>query len=241
MGAGARRGFGSVRLARDLAGIERVVVGEPVSGRAADARATPSGSLPRRDGGRVIPTDTVYGLACDPGQRGGGAAAVRAERPPATRPAAVMFFALDSALRALPELGPSEQRGLGALLPGPLTLLLANRARRFPLACGPGRRVRRPRDCAFRCCRIGSPRCARSSARCCSRAPTSPAGPTRAAWPRSPLDARGRRPRARRRRAARRRLDRARPARLRALGRSGASCAPGRSGGARLSEVLVSC
>ena len=48
-----------------------------------------------------------------------------------------MFFALESALRALPELGPRERAALRALLPGPLTLLLPNRARRYPPACGP--------------------------------------------------------------------------------------------------------
>ena len=49
-----------------------------------------------------------------------------------------MFFALDLALRALPELAPRELAALRALLPGPLTLLLANRAHRYPLAGGPG-------------------------------------------------------------------------------------------------------
>ncbi len=85
----------------------------------------------------VFPTDTVYGLACDP-QR---ASAVRrlyelkGRRP--DRPAAVMFFALAPALRALPSLRERERAAIGALLPGPVTLLLANRDRRFPLACAP--------------------------------------------------------------------------------------------------------
>jgi L-threonylcarbamoyladenylate synthase len=48
-----------------------------------------------------------------------------------------MFFAIDPALDALPELGPREQAALRALLPGPLTLLLPNPMRRYPLACGP--------------------------------------------------------------------------------------------------------
>jgi L-threonylcarbamoyladenylate synthase len=94
------------------------------------------------DGVAVFPADTVYGLGCDPDSE----PAVRRlyelkGYPPAraaARPAAVMFFALDCALRALPELGPRERSALQALLPGPLTLLLANRARRFPLACAPG-------------------------------------------------------------------------------------------------------
>jgi L-threonylcarbamoyladenylate synthase len=85
----------------------------------------------------VFPADTVYGLGCDPD----GEPAVKRlyelkGRPPA-RPAAVMFFMLDLALEALPELGPPEQAALRALLPGPLTLLLPNPTRRYPLACGP--------------------------------------------------------------------------------------------------------
>jgi L-threonylcarbamoyladenylate synthase len=47
-----------------------------------------------------------------------------------------MFFALEAALEALPELGPRERAALRALLPGPLTLLLPNPARRYPLAGG---------------------------------------------------------------------------------------------------------
>jgi L-threonylcarbamoyladenylate synthase len=48
-----------------------------------------------------------------------------------------MFFALEAALAALPELGERERAAMNALLPGPLTLLVPNRSRRFPLACGP--------------------------------------------------------------------------------------------------------
>ena len=85
----------------------------------------------------VFPADTVYGLACAPGD----AAAVRRlyalkGRPP-DKPAAVMFFALAPALAALPELGPRTRTALARLLPGGVTLLLANPAGRFPLACGP--------------------------------------------------------------------------------------------------------
>jgi L-threonylcarbamoyladenylate synthase len=48
-----------------------------------------------------------------------------------------MFFQLELALAALPELGERTAQALRRLLPGPLTLVLANPARRFPLACGP--------------------------------------------------------------------------------------------------------
>lgn len=91
-----------------------------------------------RGGVAVFPTDTVYGLGCDPDS----APAIKRlyelkGRPPA-RAAAVMFLALAPALDALSELQPRELTALRALLPGPLTLLLPNPARRrFPLASGP--------------------------------------------------------------------------------------------------------
>ena len=48
-----------------------------------------------------------------------------------------MFFDLELALAALPELGERTRAAARRLLPGPATLLLANPARRYPLACGP--------------------------------------------------------------------------------------------------------
>jgi L-threonylcarbamoyladenylate synthase len=51
------------------------------------------------------------------------------------QPAAVMFFALEPALHELGELSDGEQDVLRALLPGPVTLLLANRSGRFLAAC----------------------------------------------------------------------------------------------------------
>lgn len=88
-----------------------------------------------RGGVAVFPTDTVYGLACDPQQPAAVERLYELKGRPAERPAAVMFFALAFALRALPELRPREHAALEALLPGPVTLLLPNRARRFELAC----------------------------------------------------------------------------------------------------------
>ena len=84
----------------------------------------------------VFPADTVYGLACDPGD---GAAVARLYalkgRPP-TQPSAVMFFDAGQALDALPELGARTRALLERLLPGGVTLLLPNPGARFPLACG---------------------------------------------------------------------------------------------------------
>jgi L-threonylcarbamoyladenylate synthase len=85
----------------------------------------------------VFPTDTVYGLGCDPENRAAVERLYELKRRGADRPAAVMFFTLALALRALPEFQAGERAAIEALLPGALTLLLPNRARRFPLACGP--------------------------------------------------------------------------------------------------------
>jgi len=86
----------------------------------------------------VFPADTVYGLCCDPLNERAVRRLYELKGRPAARPAAVMFFALAYLLRALPELRASERVVLHALLPGPVTLLLPNRDRRYPLACGPG-------------------------------------------------------------------------------------------------------
>jgi L-threonylcarbamoyladenylate synthase len=85
----------------------------------------------------VFPADTVYGLGCDPDNAQAVRRLYELKGRPADRPAAVMFFDRERALKALPELGGKERGAIEALLPGPVTLLLPNRTRRFPLACGP--------------------------------------------------------------------------------------------------------
>jgi L-threonylcarbamoyladenylate synthase len=85
----------------------------------------------------LFPTDTVYGLATEPDSREGVDRLYRLKGRPPARPAAVMFFDLELALAALPELGPRTRAAVGRLLPGGVTLLLPNRARRYSLAGGP--------------------------------------------------------------------------------------------------------
>jgi len=85
----------------------------------------------------VFPTDTVYGLCCDPESE-------RSVRRPARKPAAVMYFTLGAALDALPEIGPRTRGALQRLLPGPVTLLLPNPLGRFPLAGGDALGLRVP-------------------------------------------------------------------------------------------------
>lgn len=90
------------------------------------------------DGVALIPTDTVYGLACNPESKTALRRIYELKGRSALKPAAVMFFAREPALESLSELGPRTHAALGALFPGPVTLLLENSSRRFPLACDPG-------------------------------------------------------------------------------------------------------
>jgi L-threonylcarbamoyladenylate synthase len=85
----------------------------------------------------LFPADTVYGLATDPASREGVRRLYRLKERRPDQPSAVMFFSLDLALEALPELGPRVRGAVARLLPGALTLLLPNPARRYPLAGGP--------------------------------------------------------------------------------------------------------
>ena len=85
----------------------------------------------------LFPADTVYGLATEPDSREGVRRLYQLKGRRPDRPAAVMFFSLELALAALPELGDRTRDALGRLVPGGVTLLLPNPARRFPLACGP--------------------------------------------------------------------------------------------------------
>ena len=101
--------------------------------RAEDARAF--ARCMDAGGVAVFPADTVYGLACAPASDEAVARLYRLKGRVPDKPAAVMFFALDPALTALPELGPRTRRALRTLLPGPVTLLVPNRLGRFPLAC----------------------------------------------------------------------------------------------------------
>ncbi len=89
----------------------------------------------------VFPADTLYGLACDPSD------GVAIERIHALKgrdegkPSAVMFFAPLAMREVLSTLGPRTREALGALLPGPVTAVVANPEHRHPLACrdDPGR------------------------------------------------------------------------------------------------------
>jgi L-threonylcarbamoyladenylate synthase len=83
----------------------------------------------------VFPADGLYGLACDPlneqavdriqGLKG------REDR----KPSAVMYFSPLAMRELVEDLGPRTRDAVAALLPGPVTLVVANPDRRYPLAC----------------------------------------------------------------------------------------------------------
>lgn len=83
----------------------------------------------------VFPSDTVYGICCDPENQRAARRLYELKGRPATRASAVMFFSLEPALELLGELPEADRLALQVLLPGPLTLLLANPGKRFAAAC----------------------------------------------------------------------------------------------------------
>jgi L-threonylcarbamoyladenylate synthase len=85
----------------------------------------------------LFPADTVYALGTEPDSREGVERLYRLKGRAADKPSAVMFFQLESALAALSGLGARTRAAVERLLPGALTLVLPNPARRYPLACGP--------------------------------------------------------------------------------------------------------
>ena len=88
-----------------------------------------------RTGGVVLfPSDTVYGLACDPTNATAieRLYALKARSP--DKSAAVMFFDLEAALTALTDLGARTRAALQRLMPGAVTVLVPNPWRLFPLA-----------------------------------------------------------------------------------------------------------
>ena len=83
----------------------------------------------------VFPSDTVYGVCCDPEDDEAAQRLFKLKGRPSRRACAIMFFSLDAVLDSMPELLDIERLALQALLPGPVTLLLTNRGGHFTAAC----------------------------------------------------------------------------------------------------------
>jgi L-threonylcarbamoyladenylate synthase len=82
----------------------------------------------------IFPADTLYGLACDPLN------ATAVERIHAIKgrdegkPSAVMYFSPLAMRELVADLGPRARDAVGSLLPGAVTLVIANPGHRYPLA-----------------------------------------------------------------------------------------------------------
>ncbi len=81
----------------------------------------------------ILPTDTVYGLACSPYDAGPVARLYALKGRDASKPTAIVAGDLDGLQAALPEL---DRAVVEAYLPGPYTLVVPNPARRFPWLTG---------------------------------------------------------------------------------------------------------
>jgi L-threonylcarbamoyladenylate synthase len=83
----------------------------------------------------IFPANTLYGLACDPLN----AAAVKRIHEIKARDegksSAVMYFSPLAMRELISGLDSRTRDAIGALLPGPATLVVANPQRRYPLAC----------------------------------------------------------------------------------------------------------
>ncbi len=88
------------------------------------------------DGGVVVfPADGLYGLACDPLDAAAIARIHELKGRDDGKPSAVMYFSPLAMRELVAGLGPRARAAVSALLPGPLTLVVANPERRYPLAC----------------------------------------------------------------------------------------------------------
>jgi L-threonylcarbamoyladenylate synthase len=101
---------------------------------AADAR-TALERVVAGGGVAVFPADGLYGLACDPLDAAAIERIHRLKGRDDGKPSAVLYFS-PLAMRELVEgFGPRTRDAAGALLPGPVTLIVANPERRYSLAC----------------------------------------------------------------------------------------------------------
>jgi L-threonylcarbamoyladenylate synthase len=85
----------------------------------------------RAGGLAVIPTDTVYGLVADGASELAARALYAAKGRAQVQPTALLFASVDEVDARVPEMPASAKTAVRALLPGPLTLVVPNPARRF--------------------------------------------------------------------------------------------------------------
>ena len=84
----------------------------------------------------VLPTDTVYGLCADAYRNEPAERVYRLKGRGQKQPTALMALDVDTLVECIPELTGRSESIARALLPGPLTLILPNPARRFRWVTG---------------------------------------------------------------------------------------------------------
>ena len=83
----------------------------------------------------MFPADSLYGLACDPLDAAAIDRIHQIKGRDDGKSSAVMYFSPLAMRELLAGLGPRTRAAAGALLPGPVTLVVANPEQRYPLAC----------------------------------------------------------------------------------------------------------
>jgi L-threonylcarbamoyladenylate synthase len=101
----------------------------PLTARAALERCVMGGGV------ALFPADGLYGLACDPGDADAIGRIHGLKGRDDGKPSAVMFFSPLAMRELLATLGPRTRDAFAALLPGPVTLVVHNPERLYPLAC----------------------------------------------------------------------------------------------------------
>jgi L-threonylcarbamoyladenylate synthase len=83
----------------------------------------------------IYPADGLYGLAADPLDAAAIDRIHRLKGRDDGKPSAVLYFSPLAMRELVSGLGPRAREAVGALLPGPVTLVLDNPQHRYPLAC----------------------------------------------------------------------------------------------------------
>jgi L-threonylcarbamoyladenylate synthase len=101
----------------------------PDAARAALERCVAAGGVV------LFPADTLYGLACDPLRADAIERIHGIKGRDEGKPSAVMYFSPLAMRELVSGLGPRTRDAVAALLPGAVTLVVANPEHRYPLAC----------------------------------------------------------------------------------------------------------
>jgi L-threonylcarbamoyladenylate synthase len=83
----------------------------------------------------AFPAEGLYGLACDPLDPSAIARVHRLKGRDEGKSSAVMYFSPLAMRELVAGMGPRTAAAVSALLPGPVTLVIANPGHRYPLAC----------------------------------------------------------------------------------------------------------